>query len=113
MPAQKRKANDELSVSTKVVKLSPTDRRKNLGHFIDSFGDKMPKACSNCRRKGLECKVHVRSGICGKCHLSGGQKTCDVRVTQEEWSRLVLERARLLEAVKKALDEQKAAERSR
>jgi hypothetical protein len=73
----------------------------------------MPKACSNCRRLGLECKVHVKSGICGKCHLSGSQKTCDVRITQEEWSRLVSERARLLKEMKSALEAQKVAEQAR
>jgi len=114
MSAQKRKADNELPRPNKQpVKESSTVRRKHLGNFIDSFGDKMPKACSNCRRLGLECKVHVRSGICGKCHLSGSQKSCDVRVTQEEWSRLVSERARLLKEMKAALEAQKAAEQAR
>lgn len=114
MSAQKRKANSELPRPNKqAVKESSTVRRKNLGNFIEVFGDAMPKACSNCRRLDLECKVHVKSGICGKCHLSGGQKSCDVRVTQEEWLRLVSERARLLEEVKKALEAQRAAEQAR
>ncbi|KAK5099537.1 hypothetical protein LTR24_001435 [Lithohypha guttulata] len=94
MSAPKRKADNELPRPNKQsVKESSTARRKQLSNFIDSFGNKMPKACSNCRRLGLECKVHVKSG--------------------EEWSRLVSERARLLGEVKKALEAQRAVERAR
>lgn len=71
----------------------------------------MPRACSNCRRAGVECKVHVRSGTCGECHLKGG--TCDIRITQEEWQRLLSERARLLMELKTAQTAQKAAEAAR
>lgn len=108
---QKRKATEDLPRPPKqTVKENSTVRRKNLGEFIQSFGDKMPRACSNCRRLGVECKVHVRSGICGKCHLAGSGQTCDVRVTQEEWSRLISERARLLQEMKQAVEAQKAAQ---
>jgi len=112
---QKRRAENELPRPNKQQqpKESSTVRRRNLGNFIQVFGDTMPKACSNCRRLGLECKVHVKSGVCGKCHLSGSGTTCDVRVTQEEWSRLVAERARLLNEMKVALQAQKDAERAR
>jgi len=44
----------------------------------------MPKAYLNYRRLGLECKVHVRSSICGECYLYSYSSTCDMRVTQEE-----------------------------
>jgi len=105
MSAQKRKADNELPRPNKqLVKESSTIRRKHLGNFIDSFGDKIPKACSNYRRLGLECKVHIKSGICGKYHLSSSQKSYNVRVTQEEWSRLVSERTRLLKKIKAALE---------
>lgn len=108
---QKRKATEDLPRPSKqTVKENSTVRRKNLGEFIQSFGDKMPRACSNCRRLGVECKVHVRSGICGKCHLAGSGQTCDVRVTQEEWARLISERARLLQEMKVAMETQKAAQ---
>lgn len=111
---QKRKATEDLPRPSKQsVKENSTVRRKNLGAFIQSFGDTMPRACSNCRRRGVECKVHVRSGICGECHLAGSGQTCDVRVTQEEWARLISERARLLREMKAALEAQRVAEVAR
>lgn len=78
-------------------KASSTARRKDLGEFINLFGDIMPKACSNCRVSGKECRVHVRSGRCGACHLSGA--VCDVRVTRSEWERLKSERQRILREI--------------
>lgn len=114
MSTQKRKADSELPRPSKQsTKIPSTVRRKVLGNFINAFGDEMPKACSHCRRSRLECRVHVKSGVCGNCHLSGSQKTCDVRVTQEEWSRLVSERARLLKEMKEALEAQQTAELAR
>ena len=113
MPASKRKAGTDFPRSSKRQKESSTIRRRNLGLHIELLGDIMPRACSNCRHAGVECKVHVKSGICGRCHLSGVQKSCDVRITKEEWSRLVSERARLLEEVKRSLSDQKAAEQAR
>jgi len=47
--------------------------------------------------------VHVRSGRCGECHLSGS--VCDIRVTKSEWDLLKSERERILrdiEASRKA-----------
>jgi len=109
---QKRKADSEISQPQKrLSKPSSTVRRKDLGFFINTFGDIMPRACSNCRRLGLECKVHVRSGTCGECHLRGG--VCDIRITQEEWQRLVSERARILREMKAALEAQEVAEQRR
>jgi hypothetical protein len=82
-------------------------RRRTLGIFINQFGDTMPRACSSCRRKTIDCKVHVRSGRCGACHLSG--TVCDVRVTQSEWDRLKSERARLLSEIEEARRAQQSA----
>lgn len=84
-----------------------TDRRKILGAFVQKFGDVMPRACSNCRRANRECRVHVRSGVCGECHLRGG--TCDIRITQEEWQRLMSERDRITQALAEAQAAQQAA----
>lgn len=105
---QKRKADSELP---RPPKLSSTVRRRGLGTYIQAHGDVMPRACSNCRRLGLECRVHIRSGRCGECHLRGG--TCDIRISQEEWQRLILERSRLLTELKNAQEAQKEAEEAR
>ena len=67
------------------------------------FRDIIPKAYSNYRRLSLKYKVYIKSGVCGKCYLLGSGTICDVRVTQEEWSQLVAERARLLSEMKVAL----------
>jgi hypothetical protein len=91
-------------------KFSSTQRRKQLGSFINLFGDVMPRACSSCRRSGKECKVHVRSGRCGACHLSGS--LCDIRVTKSEWDRLRSERERLLKEIERSLEAQKEARRA-
>lgn len=60
----------------------------------------MPRLCSPCRRSGKSCKVHVRSGRCGECYLSGA--TCNIRVTKSKWDRLKLERERLLKEIESA-----------
>lgn len=90
---------------------SSTNRRKTLGRFIQEYGDIMPKACSNCRKGDRVCKVHVRSGVCGECHLRGG--VCDVRITQNEWERLLSERTRLLKEIKETEDTRARAELAR
>lgn len=88
-------------------KPTSSERRRTLGIFINRFGDTMPRACSSCRRKNVECKVHIRSGRCGACHLSG--IVCDIRVTQSEWDRLKSERARLLSEIEEARRAQQSA----
>lgn len=86
---------------------SSTEDRKALGSFIIAFGHKMPRACSACRRNGTDCKVHVRSGRCGECHMRGS--TCDVRITKSEWDRLRSERERLLREIEASRQAQEAA----
>ena len=54
--------------------------------------------------------MHVRSGRCGECHLSGS--VCDVRVTQGEWSRLKSERERLLKEIETARRVQRDARKA-
>jgi len=70
----------------------------------------MPRACSACRRRGTVCKVHVRSGRCGECHLHGS--TCDIRVTQAEWEELRSQRERLLRDIEASRKAQEAARRA-
>ena len=82
-------------------KRSSTEDRKQLGSFIQANGEIMPTACSNCRKNGRVCRVHVRSGRCGECNLHG-LKTCNIKITASEWSRLSKERAKLLDKIKEA-----------
>lgn len=86
---------------------SSTDDRKELGLFIIAFGREMPRACSACRRNRTDCKVHVRSGRCGECHMRGS--VCDIRITKSEWDRLRSERERLLREIEASRQAQKAA----
>ena len=72
----------------------------------------MPRACSHCRESNKKCRVHVQSGVCGECILKN-RRTCDVRITQDEWRRLLSERARLLRELKEAHEEQELAEKDR
>jgi hypothetical protein len=67
----------------------------------------MPRACSACVRNHTECKVHVRSGVCGECHLRGSK--CNIRITKSEWERLRSERERLLREIREAREAQAAA----
>lgn len=82
-------------------KSSSSDDRKRLGIFIRANGEIMPRACSNCRRLGRVCKVHVRSGRCSECNIHG-LKGCDIKITASEWERLSKERAKLLSQIQDA-----------
>ena len=73
---------------------SSTDRRKELWEFIETFGDIMVRSCNNCRKAGRVCRVHVRSGKCAAC-IRRGCSDCDVRVTEDEFSRLRREHEKL------------------
>jgi hypothetical protein len=73
---------------------SSTVRRLALADFIDSFGDVMPVACRNCRENGLVCRVHIRSGRCNECNRSNS-KTCNIRISENEWSTIKEEKDRL------------------
>lgn len=88
-------------------KRSSTDDRKSLGRFVNAFGNVMPRACSACRRNHTECKVHVRSGRCGGCHLRGS--VCDIRITKSEWDLLRSERERLIREIAASRQAQKLA----
>lgn len=70
----------------------------------------MPRACSHCRENNKECRVHVKSGVCGECILKN-RRTCDVRITQNEWQHLLSERTRLLKELKESHDAQELAEK--
>ena len=98
--------------SSKVnIKDSSTVRRLALADFIDSFGDVMPVACRNCRESGLVCRVHIRSGRCNECNRSNS-KTCNIRISENEWSTIKEEKdrlqARLLEIEREKLEIQQA-----
>ena len=94
-----------------IVKDNSTVRRLNLADFIDIFGDVMPVACRNCREAGLVCRVHIRSGRCNECNRSNS-KTCNIRISENEWSTIKEEKdrlqARLLEIEKEKLEIQQA-----
>jgi hypothetical protein len=80
-----------------------TARRLELASHIDIFGDVMPVACRNCRDQGLVCKVHVQSGRCNECNRKNS-KTCNIRISANEWAVIREERERLLarrEAIRK------------
>ena len=93
------------------IKDSSTVRRLALADFIDSFGDVMPVACRNCRENGLVCRVHIRSGRCNECNRSNS-KTCNIRISENEWSTIKEEKdrlqARLLEIEREKLEIQEA-----
>jgi hypothetical protein len=97
--------------SKPIVKDNSTARRLNLADYIDLFGDVMPVACRNCREAGLVCRVHVRSGRCNECNRSNS-KTCNIRISSDEWSTIKEEKerlqARLYEIQKEELEIKKA-----
>jgi hypothetical protein len=67
-----------------------------LASFIDIFGDIMPVACARCRTKGLICRVHVHLGCCNECNCSNADN-CDIRISEEEWGIIQVEREQLQE----------------
>jgi hypothetical protein len=79
----------------KAPSATSTARRLNLAAFIDLFGNVMPVACRNCRIAGVVCKVHVRSGRCNECNRHN-LKTCNIRISANEWSVIREERERLI-----------------
>ena len=87
-------------------KKSSTTRRHELFNFIDSNGSvlDMVRKCSQCRQSGRVCKVHIRSGKCASC-VRRNISECDVRVTENEFSRLRRERERLRKAMESARTE--------
>ena len=99
------------STTSKSASSSSTLRRLDLANFIDSFGDVMPVACRNCRENGLVCRVHIRSGRCNECNRSNS-KTCNIRISENEWSTIKEEKdrlqARLLEIEREKLEIQEA-----
>lgn len=101
--------------SKSITKDSSTARRLNLADFIDIFGDVMPVACRNCREAGLVCRVHIRSGRCNECNRSNS-KTCNIRISENEWSTIKEEKdrlqARLLEIEKEKLEIQQALKKN-
>lgn len=82
-------------------KRNTAEERKQLGYFIRSNGEIMPRACSNCRKHGRVCKVHARSGRCSECNVHG-LKGCDIKITESEWNRLSKQRAKVLAQIKEA-----------
>jgi predicted metal-dependent hydrolase len=63
----------------------------------------MPVACRNCQADGLVCQVHVQSGRCSECNRKNS-KTCNIRVSANEWVVIREERECLLarrEAIQK------------
>jgi len=93
-------------------KLSSAESQRTLGAFILIFGRTMPRSCSYCQQRGLECKVHIRSGFCGECNKNN-RSGCNVRVTKKEWSRIKSERERLLKELAAAAEARKDADAAR
>lgn len=84
-------------------KKSSTIRRRELFEYIESNGSTldMVRKCSQCRESGRVCKVHIRSGKCAAC-VRRNISECDVRVTENEFSRLRREREKLRRAMEDA-----------
>lgn len=86
------------------VKRNSTQRRLELAETIDNFGDTMVKKCSTCEKHNRVCKVHVRSGRCNEC--TRRNQRCDVKVTQNEFRRLIDEKKKLKRNIDEALSAQ-------
>src|SRR5689334_6171227 len=99
LPKQKRSKTKENS----------TVRRHGLLEFTEAFGTAMVTKCSTCVEKKRVCKVSVRSGRCSECQRRG--QSCDVRVTQSEFHRLLSEKEKLRKQIKESQEAQEAAMR--
>lgn len=86
------------------VKRNSTQRRLELAEVIDNFGDTMVKKCSTCVKHNRVCKVHVRSGRCNEC--TRRSQRFDVKVTQNEFHRLIDEKQKLKRNIDEALSAQ-------
>ena len=69
----------------------------------------MVTKCSTCVKHKRVCKVGVRSGRCSECQRRG--QSCDVRVTQSEFHRLLGEKEKLRKQIKESQEAQDAAMR--
>jgi hypothetical protein len=91
------------------TKENSTVRRHGLLEFTEAFGTAMVTKCSTCVEKKRVCKVGVRSGRCSECQRRG--QSCDVRVTQSEFRRLLSEKEKLRKQIKESQEAQEAAMR--
>ena len=76
-----------------------------LADFIDFEDNKMIKFCSTCCRHSCVCKVHFRFESCNEC-LRCNQKY-NVRVIENEWKKLKVEKFKLRQRICDALAAQK------
>ncbi|KAK0886358.1 hypothetical protein LTR02_018193, partial [Friedmanniomyces endolithicus] len=88
------------------------DRIEDLSKSIRRKFQKMPTPCGRCKRLRLECQVEVSSGRCTIC--AQAHKTCDLRVTFQEFQKLAGLREKLERQMEEAEQElSEAEERSR
>lgn len=86
---------------------SSTERRKTLADYIDSFGDTMVQACSQCSKNKRVCRVHLRSGKCSECLRRGSR--CDIKVTRSEFDRLRASKEKLRAQLQEVFEAQEKA----
>jgi hypothetical protein len=84
-----------------------TVRRHALAEFINLFRTVIVQKYSSYRKHNRICKVYIRSGKCSAYHFKN--QSCDVRITQSEFTRLAAEKIKLQTQIKEIIDAQNAA----
>jgi hypothetical protein len=102
MPKEPKRSKPKLSDTE-----TSTVRCYALAEFIDLFRTVIVQKCSSCRKHNRMCKVYIRSGKCSAYHFKN--QSCDVRVTQSEFTRLAAEKIKLQTQIKETIDAQNAA----
>jgi hypothetical protein len=102
MPKEPKRSKPKLSDTE-----TSTVRCYALAEFIDLFRTMIVQKCSSCRKHNCMCKVYIRSGKCSAYHFKN--QSCDVRVTQSEFTRLAAEKIKLQTQIKETIDAQNTA----
>jgi len=83
-------------------------RVEDLSKAISRRCRDMPTPCGRCKQLGLRCQVEVSSGRCTTC--ASQHKTCDLRVTYQEFQKLASVREKLEREMEEAEQELSDAE---
>jgi hypothetical protein len=88
------------------LKLSDTEtstiRHHALTKFINLFGTIIVQKCSSCRKHNRVYKVHIRSRKYSAYYFKN--QSCNIRVTQSEFTRLAAEKIKLQTQIKETID---------